>query len=88
MSGHWVNVDKAIVDPNLLEQLDEATNAWFMAAARGECGWICPDCCMSDPKGMPTVCLCNPDMESCNKILARDHAEARKHKPEGDPPVT
>lgn len=39
-----------------IESLNEATAAWEMRAARGECAWVCSDCCMTFPAGMPDAC--------------------------------
>lgn len=53
-----------------ISSMDKATREWTNQAARGECGWICSDCCMSDPKGMPDACLC--DDARCSEIIKRD----------------
>ena len=39
------------------EQMSEKTRAWTARAARGECGWICADCCSTFPEGMPDQCV-------------------------------
>ena len=55
---------------------DSVTNKWFDAAARGECGWICPDCCISAPKGMPDECMVG--CQRCTEIIKRDKARANQ----------
>ena len=60
--------------PEHISGMDKATREWTAKAARGECGWICSDCCMSDPKGMPDECFhINP---RCTEIIQRDKREA------------
>ena len=58
--------------------MDDLTNAWTLSAARGECGWICSDCCGSDPKGMPDECFYGH--EKCTKIIQRDKQRAQQMK--------
>lgn len=58
----------------VVKSMDELTNKWTTSAARGECGWICSDCCGSDPTGMPDQCFHNLDW--CTKIIQRDKAAA------------
>ena len=53
-----------------LEALDAATNEWTQRAARGECGWVCSDCCDSFPDGMPDTCA--HDLKGCTDIIKRD----------------
>ena len=67
--------------PAHIESMNEATRAWTMAAARGECGWICSDCCGSDPKGMPDECFYND--ARCTAIIQRDKQASMK---EGNEP--
>ena len=50
--------------------LDNLTNEWTLRAARGECGWICSDCCMSFPDGMPDECA--HGVQSCTDIIKLD----------------
>lgn len=45
--------------------------AWTMSAARGECSWICADCCQSFPQGMPDACP-NSTTNGCIEIIQRD----------------
>jgi hypothetical protein len=57
-----------------LDALNRETRDWEMRAARGECGWICADCCASYPKGMPDAC--EHGHQSCTDIIQRDKREA------------
>lgn len=36
----------------VLPALDNYINDWTAKAARGECAWICSDCCSSSQKGI------------------------------------
>lgn len=67
-----------MIDANKLDDHIEGMNKsmrdWTDQAARGECGWICADCCMSEPKGMPDECLCGH--QRCTEIIQRDKREA------------
>ncbi|WP_322997903.1 hypothetical protein [Castellaniella sp.] len=56
--------------------LDRATHDWEMRAARGECAWICADCCMGFPDGMPTECP--HGHQSCTDIINRDKELAQE----------
>lgn len=58
-----------------LDALNAATNEWFAQAARGECGWICPDCCQAFPDGMPDSCCWGH--QSCTDIIQRDKKAAQ-----------
>jgi hypothetical protein len=40
-----------------IEAIDKMTLDWTMKAARGECAWICSDCCGHFPEGMPDVSI-------------------------------
>ncbi len=65
-------------DENLgshIDSLNKATREWTMRAARGECGWICSDCCVSFPKGMPDKC--EHGHQLCTDIIQRDKAAAK-----------
>lgn len=65
---------KAIDLPAHIEAMNKETQDWTARAARGECGWICADCCISDPKGMPDECFhINP---RCTEIIQRDKRAA------------
>ena len=61
-----------------LEAMNKVTNEWIMQAARRECAWICPDCCISFPDGMPDAC--GHDSQRCTDIIARDKADALAQK--------
>lgn len=54
--------------------LNKATREWEMRAARGECGWVCADCCCTFPKGMPDAC--EHGHQYCTDIIQRDKREA------------
>lgn len=58
-----------------LTELNKATRDWEMRAARGECGWVCADCCCTFPKGMPDAC--EHGHASCTAIIQRDKAQAK-----------
>lgn len=55
--------------------MDKITNEWMMRAARGECEWICSDCCCSDPSGMPDQCFHGAAW--CTEIIQRDKKAAK-----------
>jgi len=59
-----------------IDGMNKATREWTDKAARGECGWICSDCCMSDPKGMPDERFC--DDPRCTEIIQRNKLHAMK----------
>ena len=59
-----------------IEAMNKATQEWETRAARGECGWICSDCCCNFPDGMPDACP--HGHQRCTDILMRDKTEARK----------
>lgn len=58
--------------------MDKLTNDWFEKAARNECGWFCPDCCMGFSDGMPDSCP--HDLKDCTEIIQRDKARAALKK--------
>ena len=64
---------KAIEDQ--ISLMDKRTIEWTMRAARGECAWICSDCCMTFPDGMPDACA--HDIQQCTDIISRDKVDAR-----------
>ena len=61
------------VTPKFLDDLNKATQDWTMRAARGECEWICSDCCSSE-SGMPDECF--HGNQWCTDIIKRDKREA------------
>lgn len=58
----------------LIAHMNKVTSDWTSQAARGECGWICADCCSSFPKGMPDECDYGDDR--CTGIIKRDKIRA------------
>lgn len=61
--------------PETIEAMDKAMNDWTDKAARGECAWVCSDCCCSFPDGMPDEC--SHGDQRCTDIIRRDKAMAR-----------
>lgn len=59
-----------------IEKMNEGMRQWTDQAARGECGWICSDCCCSDPKGMPDECF--HGHAKCTEIIQRDKHRAMR----------
>lgn len=59
-----------------LSYMDKITQEWTMKAARGECAWICSDCCVTFPKGMPDAC--EHGHKACTDIITRDKKDALK----------
>lgn len=57
-----------------LSSMDQITNDWTAKAARGECGWVCSDCCSSFPDGMPDECA--HGQQQCTHIIQRDKRAA------------
>lgn len=57
-----------------IDGMNTEMREWTAQAARGECGWTCSDCCMSDQKGMPDTCFC--DDPRCTEIIQRDKLAA------------
>lgn len=57
-----------------LAHMDKITQEWTMSAARGECSWVCSDCCMTFPDGMPDECA--HGLQKCTDIIKRDKKEA------------
>ena len=57
------------------EQMSEKTRAWTARAARGECGWICADCCCTFPDGMPDQC--EHWHQGCTDIIKRDKLQRK-----------
>lgn len=53
-----------------IEVMNKATNEWTRRAARGECSWVCPDCCSTFPNGMPDAC--EHGHQECTDIIQRD----------------
>lgn len=59
---------------HFMSALDKATNEWTARAAKGECGWVCADCCVTFPEGMPDECT--HGLEWCTRIIRRDKGVA------------
>jgi hypothetical protein len=57
-----------------LHEMNHIIQQWTLQAARGECSWICSDCCCTFPSGMPDACIHGHD--ACTKIIQRDKEEA------------
>ena len=55
MNGIFVH--RGIPSATELESLNRQTHQWECDAAKGLTGWICADCGVSFPEGMPTQCL-------------------------------
>ena len=60
--------------PAFMEDLGDATQEWELRAAKGECGWICADCCVTFPAGMPAAC--EHGHVGCTQIIQRNKFEA------------
>lgn len=60
--------------PAYISQMDVLTREWTMRAARGECGWVCSDCCYTFNEGMPDEC-CHGNVR-CTEIIQRDKLTA------------
>jgi hypothetical protein len=72
MSGIFIAINP---DEGTFASMDKAFQDWTTRAARGECGWICADCCVSFDKGMPDACV--HGHQSCTNIIQRDKREAQ-----------
>jgi hypothetical protein len=57
-----------------ISSMDLVTQDLFDKAARGECAWICPDCCVSFPEGMPDECP--HKHQGCTDIIKNDKDRA------------
>ncbi|WP_316150453.1 hypothetical protein [Cupriavidus sp. BIC8F] len=62
-----------------LDAMDKITQDWTMRAARDECSWVCSDCCMTFPEGMPDECA--HGHQGCTDIIKRDKADAMSATP-------
>ena len=67
--------------PEYISALDQATRDWTDRAARGECPWVCADCCYTFNEGMPDAC-CH-GVQQCTAIIKRDKLRAMR---EGNEP--
>ncbi len=66
----------AVPDANTFAEMDKATNEWEMRAARGECAWVCADCCSTFLDGMPDAC--DHGIQRCTDIIQRDKKKAKE----------
>lgn len=73
-----VIVSAGMPNENFMTALNKATRAWEIQAARGECGWVCADCCSSAPDGMPVECM--HGLQWCTDIIQRDKREAAQEQ--------
>ena len=73
MTGIFISTSGATVGETI-EAMNTITREWTDQAARGECGWICSDCCISFPEGMPDECP--HGHQKCTDIIKRDKADA------------
>lgn len=78
MEGIFITTATGAALEDQISLMDKLTSEWTMRAARGECAWICSDCCMSFPGGMPDAC--GHDSQRCTDIIARDKADALAQK--------
>ena len=62
-----------------LSAMDKAMLDYTMVAARGECSWVCADCSVTFPAGMPDACL--HGFQACTDIITRDKADSMQHSP-------
>lgn len=67
--------------PAALTELDKRTREWELRAAKGLCSWVCADCCITFPEGMPDECPHGHD--KCTSIIKRDKDEANAAGTEG-----
>lgn len=64
-----------------IRRADDDLQKWTMMAARGECSWICPDCTMTFPDGMPDKCA--HGHQTCTELNACAIAQAKKEANNG-----
>lgn len=57
-----------------IAEMNKATRDWELRAARGECEWICADCCLTFSEGMPDAC--EHGHQSCTDLIQRDKRAA------------
>lgn len=60
--------------PEHISDMDRVTREWTDQAARGECGWVCSDCCCTFNDGMPDECA--HGLQACTDIIVRDKRNA------------
>ena len=59
-----------------ISQLDRAMQQWTLKAASMECSWICADCSMTFPEGMPDKC--EHGHQGCTDIITRDKEASKR----------
>ena len=75
MHGVWIApADEAL--GGTLDAMDKMFRDYTERAARGECSWVCADCCCTFPDGMPDACL--HGHQGCTDIITRDKANAKR----------
>lgn len=62
--------------PEYLEGMNRMMRDWTDKAARGECPWVCADCCYTFNEGMPDQCY--HGVEACTGIIRRDKLRAMR----------
>jgi len=55
---------------DVVSEMDRVTREWTDRAARGECSWVCSDCCYTFKDGMPDAC--EHGNQWCTDIIIRD----------------
>ncbi|WP_349573099.1 hypothetical protein [Azotobacter salinestris] len=82
MNGYKINV--AVIpkgqEEAFIEEMNKSTREWTDRASRGECGWVCADCCGYDPNGMPDECF--HGHQQCTEIIQRDKRKAMRESNE------
>lgn len=56
-------------------EMDRITAEWEVRAARGECSWVCADCCVTFEHGMPDKCV--HGHQKCTDIIQWNKENAR-----------
>lgn len=75
MSGVWIApVDEMLGEA--LDAMDKMMRAYTEMAARGECSWVCADCCCTFSAGMPDACV--HGHQACTDIITRDKTDAKR----------
>lgn len=69
-----------ITNDDNLEAINNSTCEWTMRCARGEEYWICADCGVGCPDGMPDECVYGD--KRCTDIIKRDKIIAKVYENE------
>lgn len=56
-----------------IQLMDTIMHHYTLKAARGESSWVCSDCCVVVPEGMPGTCP--HGLQKCTSIIKRDKSE-------------